>query len=997
MPRNSCLFKRDWLRHCFLLACYMLLALHSSAQTPSYLHYDIRDGLPSNLVYCAYQDKKGIMWFGTNNGLASFDGIRFHVYGTKDGLPDPEILGLWEDSKERLWIANFRQQLCYRKNGLFYTEKNDPSLLKAPERQVTFRYFEDKKGNIKFSGLHKTTASTDGEKFWQETFPASISHFEYIQDDLFALATTMVIQIIDSTPNVVYSFSPAPNSFLGCSVLGNRILYSLPHRLVLLELKDGKINLVDQKYCDIEGQVFSDHNSKFWVCSKKMGAVCFDSDMKNLENPKVILPGKRVLALYVDNQQNIWFCTENEGLYVLPLESAIMYNSSSGLLFDNVTCLIDTHNKIIVGGDNAMVECNEKYSNDFHLLVTLANSDAKLIKLVVDYQDRVWAASNAGLYLISKGQYKEVLPTLSAFKSLAIQNNKIWYICFSHIGYININNIKEYNRYHHGRFTAVCADINNYIWVGRNDGLYFSPDSLAYNWGNSFPPLKSRIIAIEAADSSHLWVATPTSGLLWVQIKDGTVQKVDIVNEKLKKPIDNIQSMYREDNGRLWLATNHGVYRLSPDWSVLHLDHTNGLAADDVNAVVVKGDTLWAGTVAGLSRLDLSTLGGDGEFATVISSLRFTLNDQVFTYHLLDSVTTMRFTTLIADARIVEFDLSALDYTSQGNINFEYVIRKGLLPWYFITPNNLFQWFLNGLSFPKDTTYLESGTLNMGVQLEPGRYQFTITGISGTGVRSKYPTEWTIQMAPYWYETVWVVFSFMSILIYGAIRFRKTRNFVRTVDSRILHLKLLALQAQINPHFIGNSVNSIQKFFYPFDFNKASKYITTFTRMLRQSMSFSDNSFIAFKDEVEYIENYLIMAQLRIGDQFTYEIVGAEKIPDSYPIPVMILQPFVENATIHGVPKLGNAHLILAFEIRDDFFQCSIIDDGPGIRSRANEKKRVPSSRKSRGLEIMSQKVEVLNQLFHLNMTCKIKDRSEDNPLEHGTRVDISFRHPPSS
>ena len=522
-----------------------------------------------------------------------------------------------------------------------------------------------------------------------------------------------------------------------------------------------------------------------------------------------------------------------------------------------------------------------------------------------------WVVSDEHLVTIKNNKPTIILPNLSAFKFILPRPEGVWYICFSQLGLLSDDSRKIW--YHHLRYTSFETDCNNQLWVGRNDGLYFSPDSLAYNWGNSFPPLKSRIIAIEAADSSHLWVATPTSGLLCVQSKDGTVQKVGIVNEKLKKPIDNIQSMYREDNGRLWLATNHGVYRLSPDWSVLHLDHTNGLAADDVNAVVVKGDTLWAGTVAGLSRLDLSTLGGDGEFATVISSLRFTLNDQVFTYHLLDSVTTMRFTTLIADARIVEFDLSALDYTSQGNINFEYVIRKGLLPWYFITPNNLFQWFLNGLSFPKDTTYLESGTLNMGVQLEPGRYQFTITGISGTGVRSKYPTEWTIQMAPYWYETVWVVFSFMSILIYGAIRFRKTRNFVRTVDSRILHLKLLALQAQINPHFIGNSVNSIQKFFYPFDFNKASKYITTFTRMLRQSMSFSDNSFIAFKDEVEYIENYLIMAQLRIGDQFTYEIVGAEKIPDSYPIPVMILQPFVENATIHGVPKLGNAHLILAF------------------------------------------------------------------------------------
>lgn len=108
----------------------------------------------------------------------------------------------------------------------------------------------------------------------------------------------------------------------------------------------------------------------------------------------------------------------------------------------------------------------------------------------------------------------------------------------------------------------------------------------------------------------------------------------------------------------------------------------------------------------------------------------------------------------------------------------------------------------------------------------------------------------------------------------------------------------------------------------------------------------------------------------------------------------MILQPFVENATIHGVKDEEKSHIIVAFEMQADTFHCAIIDDGPGVRSRANEKKRVRSKRKSKGLEIVSQKVEVLNQLYHLNMVCRVKDRSDGNPLDHGTRVDIYFRPP---
>ena len=78
-----------------------------TAQTPAYLHYVVSDGLPSNMVYCGTQDHQGLLWFGTDKGLASFDGTRFRTFGMKDGLPDPEVLNVWEDSRERLWICCF--------------------------------------------------------------------------------------------------------------------------------------------------------------------------------------------------------------------------------------------------------------------------------------------------------------------------------------------------------------------------------------------------------------------------------------------------------------------------------------------------------------------------------------------------------------------------------------------------------------------------------------------------------------------------------------------------------------------------------------------------------------------------------------------------------------------------------------------------------------------------------------------------------------------------
>src|SRR5262245_491950 len=95
------------------------------AQEPAYLHYNVSDGLPSALVYCVTQDSKGFMWFGTDKGLARFDGTRFKVFGMKDGLPDNEVVNVFEDSQGRLWLSCFGKQPAYIKDGVIIDSKSD--------------------------------------------------------------------------------------------------------------------------------------------------------------------------------------------------------------------------------------------------------------------------------------------------------------------------------------------------------------------------------------------------------------------------------------------------------------------------------------------------------------------------------------------------------------------------------------------------------------------------------------------------------------------------------------------------------------------------------------------------------------------------------------------------------------------------------------------------------------------------------------------------------
>src|SRR5215467_10674086 len=108
----------------------LAIAQTATAQEYSYVHYDVKDGLAGSLVYCGVQDHDGFLWFGTETGLSRFDGTHFQNFTTKDGLPDNEVLRLFVDSKNRVWIMPFRNSICYYYKGKIHNQSNDSVLKK---------------------------------------------------------------------------------------------------------------------------------------------------------------------------------------------------------------------------------------------------------------------------------------------------------------------------------------------------------------------------------------------------------------------------------------------------------------------------------------------------------------------------------------------------------------------------------------------------------------------------------------------------------------------------------------------------------------------------------------------------------------------------------------------------------------------------------------------------------------------------------------------------
>ena len=978
----------------FLVNSFVLLNSVLS-QSISYIHHTVKTGLPSNLIYCGHQDLSGMIWFGTDKGLAKYDNHRFRTFGLYDGLPDPEVINIFEDRKKRLWLSCFRKTLCYIKNDKVYNVDNTPFLNQVEVPYGICNLFEDSQNRIYVSNTTYDAYQIDKDTIEIIEFPSSIVHFQSIEENLLALGSGYIFSYSHSKEiKTLFDFVSELNGipkYVGVATSGNKILYSFLESLILLELVGDKC-LIVQKLSGITGRISVDNSGRFWVCSPKIGAICFDNPHKNLSNPKVFLPGKKITYMFEDRQGTFWFCTLDDGIYGLPQNAPINYFKKDGLPSENLSAIArDKRGRILFGDDEGNLNVLEQGK---HSLLQFGSVDGynRILDILPLDSSRTCVLTDEGVYLL-QGKKRAKLPVQGSPKVMLQDGKNLWCGTSARLYKLSWDGLqveKEYTL----RVTALGQDDLGTIWVGGIDGLYSTTDSLTVNWGSRFPELQSKVIAIENGRNETLWVVTPELGLLQLKVRNGQVQTVLEVNKLLPKPIENIHAVFREPNGRLWLSTNRGIVGIDTDnWDLVLYNHNDGLANDDVRDITVFEDTLWAATTTGLTRMILTPLSTTGDFASLITSVRYQQHDSLCQTYMVDNPSVNRTTTLPQDASLVEIDLAGLDYRSRGNLNFDCIITEVLPPLRWLTTENLFTWIRSGFQGMTDTARIYKSSLDFGVRMPSGKYDLQVIALTQNGVRSAIPGSWSFVMPAPWYSTFWFSLSIWTVIAGGALWLFKTRLKLKEMMSTVLQLKLIALQAQINPHFIGNSINAIQRFFYPPSPTKASAYNATFSQLLRKTLDYSEQTFLPFSKEVKYHQDYLELARQRYGDQkFKYTIKGVADISPTLLFPALFLQPILENATIHGSATEGPSVLSVIYEQRGDLLYCTVTDNGPGVLAKKREQSRQKKqTHQSKGLQMLQQKADMLNQLFDLDLKMSIADRSEQIPKEQGTLVIVSF------
>ncbi|TMM56819.1 tetratricopeptide repeat protein [Maribacter algarum] len=247
-----------------------------------------------------------------------------------------------------------------------------------------------------------------------------------------------------------------------------------------------------------------------------------------------------------------------------------------------------------------------------------------------------------------------------------------------------------------------------------------------------------------------------------------------------------------------------------------------------------------------------------------------------------------------------------------------------------------------------------------------------------------------------------VSFAIIGLLLFYTMRQRlKNQKMIAAKNEQINKAKLAeelqtlemkALRAQMNPHFLFNSLNSINTMILNDENENASRYLSKFAKLVRMLLENSEQPMVSLKDEMDMLETYIQLEAIRFNNKLEYQInIDTDIEQESTLLPSMVIQPFVENAIWHGLLHKDNKGLLTISITEDDHkLHCSIIDNGVGREKSVTLKQKGGLKKKSMGIKITADRLKLLTKQ-KIQEVIKIIDLKDENQNAVGTQVNLQI------
>jgi ligand-binding sensor domain-containing protein len=918
-----------------------LIPARGAGQSPFYKNFQVKEGLLSNFVYFVFQDSQGYIWISSDVGVSRFDGRRFTYFNTAQGMSDNEVFSMFEDSQGRIWFATLNGKPCFYQNGRIYNAQTHPFLGKVQLNNLTSYILEDARGRVVLCSQMATAwIDMDRQTVVQQANADGMQAVWMEPDNKIGQLGHSLVFMTETGIKSQYEV-PALDLPIRAQPVGDSLLVSAAGRLHVLRRGDGK-SLFSTQAPGVGGNEITQlllRGKQLWVCTRDgLWLLKYPS----LRVEKQFLPGRTITSFLVDQEGGWWISTLEEGLFYVPVPEMEFYSTHDGLLQKRVICLSrDAQHRLWIGGEGSTYAIfrngiefaqqilptsvkNKNITNIRHqpdgstyvigksgtLILRHGNGSflyQRATDLQIDHEGNYWIGLN-GLYKIPK-------------KNLAQKT-----IPQSQIGQRNAAELYSQapaKRLSNLRVEKIVFDDQHRMWLLTPSGLYRYIDS------NQMEITLPHVVkdAIFEPETARLWVLTESKGLFI--LKNG--HAVDSVPIQSRHSSVICRDLARDDQGSFWIGAAGGVFQVrETDGQLVLKDYWGvcGLESEKINAIEVLDNQVFIGKDDGLLRIPVGLLEKTAQ-APPCQIRQIMLNNRAV-------FPTKESLGIHYGQGPLSISFEGLSYREAGSIRYRYRL-VGLDEGWRFTNHQV----------------VEYGSL------WPGKYRFEVAAetASGWSIEKTAVLEIAV-LAPIWMKpSFWIAVClalFLGIRYY--IRWREARLREQyEIEQRLLEtntqnlqlqqrnteLQMLAFRLQMNPHFIFNALNTIKGYYGQEKVLEGNAFISKFARLLRLNLDYSD-ILIPLDQEMELLNIYVQLSQIRYPDKIRLDMSCAPDISSAeLMIPSMMIQPFVENAVIHGLAPAEKAGTIrIRFEKKGAELEVLVCDDGIGRKAAAQSKMR---------------------------------------------------------
>lgn len=998
------------------LCAFSVASRAAEADTSGLLHFNVDNGFPSNNVYSVIQDKLGYLWFATDNGIVKYNGYSFRIFNTSKGLPSNDAFELYEDKRGRIWVNSISYQFGYIQNNKYHEThmKLDDRIFRATSMTDTGAYMfllfvqknffclaiikedlvsvvplcplgevqsagDQKKLSIASAALTKKFklyfGGSDGVAYVYDLLKPGNGYkrlcpfqlpIDYLKGGALAAADDNIIYGLPKTGRFIYvnnlntcsqselSFNNDPDehiyqfipsyqtNFPGYVVITNKYLYGTDWRKVTYKIRiDSLIKTPSQV-----AFIFRDKSNNTWYTTNSDGAWCKPrqhAKFTRIKSPVDLHESKYVgmvdtTSYWWSKKKSLYYSVSGDGAVktkALPfkedLKSVARYNDSFMLLaLADGTFKIDKHSHRIV----SIIDPDKKTVVRFNGKQTQRIIDESANALFFGNTFQILQGATNNFFSVRSQGFFEFKETNDSLICRGIAFERFTNLVFDSIGQnmiaFNYQKVLVYNL-RSERYVTITTGylkslgLNNIqnICTDRYYNIYVKSDDklLVYN------PLLNKTCQINSDFNFTESFIKISGNILLVAGKFGVAKAV--VNGPLSL-------------SGFTIVPNNGYYNRVTDF-----------------AFDTRGN-IFLNTDKDFYRLNIKDPVGGNLFRPSDPDFFKIVLETPFEKRLLNN------DTIRLPQKTDKISFDAINFFGKGNVIYKYAIGSPPKSWIQI-----------------DHELSVSG-------FSPGKY-WKVNIVSTDDKWNSRQLTFYIYRFPYWWQRpAWkAVLAIACVLLFAGLLLATIvitrRVVVRNNEKKrsLTELELKAIYAQINPHFIFNTLNAAQYFINKKRFDDAYTHVSKFSRLLRSYLKSSQDRYVVLDEEIQMLKNYIELQQTRFEEKFEYRMEVENKIPvHNIKIPSLLLQPLVENAINHGLfHKESGGLLVIKFlqGVNSQQLVCIIEDNGVGRERSGTLNKAIADRKESYGTKLTQQLINIYKEYEHVDIHLEYIDKSGED------------------